>query len=170
MTQTGIITERSAMPTVTHPHELTYWSLLTSTRSHFSLALGSNMDNFWRETKTTGKTHSLPEYNQRWGWMGVHLNSKGLIHFPCSKQGKNFCWIQKGYSLPKGTLMTMAVCASEEQSLQVHETTTLSFRDRIKPASGHPTMLWGALLPTQHLNVLPVCNSHPLLELTTTCH
>lgn len=27
--------------------------------------------------------------------------------------------------MPKGTLMTTAVCVREEQSLQVHETTTL---------------------------------------------
>lgn len=74
--------------------------------------------------------------------------------------------------LAKGTLMTMVVCASEEQLLQVHETTTLrhSFRDRIKPASGHSTRLWGALIPTQHPSELPVCKSHLLLEPTMTCH
>lgn len=64
------------------------------------------------------------------------------------------------------------MCASEEFLLQVHETTTLrhSFRDGLKPASGHPTRLWGALIPTQHPSELQVCKSHPLLESTMTCH
>lgn len=127
-----------------YPSTWTY--LLIPSHQHqvtFSLALGSNMDNNWSQTKITGKTHSLPEHSQRWGWMGVNLNSNGLISFPCSEQGENFCTIQRHYDLPKGTLMTTAVCTSEEKLLQVHETTILrhSFRDRIKPASSHPTRL-----------------------------
>lgn len=74
--------------------------------------------------------------------------------------------------LARVTLMTMAVCASEEQALHMHKITPLrhSFRDRIKPTSGHPTKLWGALISTQHPSELPACKSHPLLEPTMTCH
>lgn len=83
--------------------------------------------------------------------------------FSLLQERKEFLLNSERVQLAKGNPADHGCVCNEEQLLQVHETTTLrpSFRDRIKRASGHPTRLWGALIPTQHPSKLPVCKVTP---------